>query len=145
MYWRFILLFLFSTTTSASDLKPFTSDGCSVFPDGTLFQESLWSNCCLSHDLAYWKGGTEIQKSDADLRLKQCVESVGEPEIAKLMLAGVNVGGSPFLKTPFRWGYGWSYGRGYKPLSKSDKLQAMLQLKAFKLMIDEEIKLLSIE
>jgi len=144
MYWRFILLFFFSTTTPASDLKPFTSDGCSAFPDGTLFQQSLWSNCCFSHDLAYWKGGSAIQKNDADLRLKQCVESVGEPEIAKIMLAGVRVGGSPFLNTSFRWGYGWPYGRGYKFLSKPDKLQAILKLNAFKQMIDKEIKLLSI-
>jgi hypothetical protein len=34
--------------------------------------------------------------------------------IATLMLAGVRVGGTPYIPTKFRWGYGWPYFRGYK-------------------------------
>jgi len=145
MYWRFILLFLFSTISQASEIKPFTSDGCSAFPDGTFTQQSLWSNCCFLHDLAYWKGGTEKQKNTADYDLESCVKNVGEPHIAKLMLAGVKVGGSPFLNTPFRWGYGWPYGRAYKTLSRSEKLQVSQKLEALKVIIDDEIKQLSID
>ena len=145
MFCRLLLLFLFSITTQAAEIKAFTSDGCSVFPDGTFLEQSLWSNCCFSHDLTYWKGGTEKQRRDADLSLKLCVESLGKPNIAKLMLAGVQVGGSPLLNTPFRWAYGWPYGRGYKALSESDKLQVKQKLNVFKLLIDEQIKLLSIE
>jgi len=54
----------------------------------------------------------------ADENLKRCVTNIGEPKIAALMKAGVDVGGSPYLPTPFRWGYGWGYIRGYKPLTK---------------------------
>ncbi|MCW9048385.1 MAG: hypothetical protein OQK46_09940 [Gammaproteobacteria bacterium] len=143
MYWRFILLFLISTTTLASEIKPFTSDGCSAFPDGTFRQQSLWNNCCFLHDLAYWKGGTEKQKNTADYDLELCVKNVGAPHIAKLMLAGVKVGGSPVLNSSFRWGYGWPYGRGYKALSRADKLQVVNKLEAFKNIIDHEIKQIS--
>lgn len=102
---------------TGQELKPFTSDGCSAFPDGTLRQQTLWLSCCTAHDLAYWQGGTRVQREEADLALEQCVARVGEPQIAKLMLAGVRVGGSPYWPTKFRWGYGWPYFRGYKPLS----------------------------
>lgn len=143
MYRQFLFLFLLSTTALASEIKSFTSDGCSAFPDGTISQHSLWSNCCFLHDLDYWKGGTEEEKNIADYNLQSCVKNVGEPHIAKMMLAGVKVGGSPFLNTPFRWGYGWPYGRGYKALSQSDKLQAAQKLEALKVVIDDEIQRLS--
>ncbi len=113
-------LLLFSGVALAADLKPFTTDGCSDFPDGIEGHEDLWRACCVEHDLAYWKGGTYQQRLQADKRLQQCVASVGQPLIAKIMLAGVRIGGSPYLDTPFRWGYGWPYGRGYKPLSKEE-------------------------
>ncbi len=104
-------------------IKPFTSDGCSSFPDGTLAQKDLWRQCCVKHDKAYWQGGTKQQRLDADVALKQCVQSVGKPRIADLMLAGVRVGGSPYWPTKFRWGYGWEYPKGYGELSKREKEQ----------------------
>lgn len=114
----------------ASELTPFSTDGCSDFPDGTLEHKTLWLNCCITHDLAYWLGGTYAERQAADEALEQCVAKVGEPEIAKLMLAGVRVGGSPFWPTAFRWGYGWPYWdgsspRGYKTLTEEE--QAMAQ------------------
>jgi hypothetical protein len=99
---------------ASDDIKPFTTDGCSSFPNGTLEHSELWLSCCSTHDLAYWQGGTYQQRVDADQELKQCVEKVGEPLIAALMLAGVRVGGTPYIPTKFRWGYGWPYFRGYK-------------------------------
>lgn len=113
----FLLLMQTHLTAQASELTPFTSDGCSAFPDGTLKQNQLWLQCCTAHDFAYWKGGSYDQRLSADRVLKRCVEQVGEPEIALLMLAGVRVGGTPYLPTTFRWGYGWSYPRFYAPLS----------------------------
>src|SRR5690606_15788512 len=101
-------------------LAPFTSDGCSSFPNGTLEQKELWLNCCEAHDYAYWKGGTADERVAADTKLQACVAAVGEPEIARLMLAGVRVGGSPYLPTTFRWGYGWPYPRGYKALTDDE-------------------------
>jgi len=110
--------------TRSPTLKPFTTDGCSLFPNGTLSQQKLWLRCCIDHDRAYWRGGTRNERKTADLRLQQCVAQVGEPRIAELMLAGVRIGGSPYWPTPFRWGYGWPYGRGYKALSTEEVAKA---------------------
>jgi hypothetical protein len=115
-----VLLFTIVGSVVSGELKPFSTDGCSKFPDGIAGYEDLWKYCCIEHDLAYWKGGTYQQRLQADRRLKQCVASVGHPLIGKIMLAGVRVGGSPYLDTPFRWGYGWPFGRGYKALSPDE-------------------------
>ena len=120
-----IILLVTVFNTAADELAPFTSDGCSVFPDGTLEQSQLWLSCCTAHDLAYWQGGTAKERLIADEALQQCVATVGEPEIAQLMLAGVRVGGTPYLPTSFRWGYGWPYPRGYKALTYNEKQQAI--------------------
>lgn len=118
-----ILLCYAVSLAQASDLKPFKSDGCSAFPDGTIEQNDLWLNCCVAHDLAYWQGGTYKQRLKADQDLQQCVDDVGEPEVALLMLAGVRVGGSPFFPTAFRWGYGWSYPKFYGKLTAEEVAQ----------------------
>ena len=104
-------------------LKPFASDGCSSFPDGTFQQNQLWLGCCIEHDLAYWEGGTYNDRLEADQRLQMCVADVGEPEIALLMLAGVRVGGTPILPTSYRWGYGWPYPKPYAPLTEEELKQ----------------------
>jgi len=123
----FILLsFFISIFANAENIKPFTSDGCSSFPDGTFEQKELWLSCCTAHDYAYWQGGTFDERLIADKELQQCVASVGEPQIAKLMLAGVRVGGSPYFPTSFRWGYGWSYPRWYQALTDEEKMQIAL-------------------
>jgi hypothetical protein len=123
-------LLLFSASSLAAELVPFTSDGCSSFPDGTPQNQTLWLNCCIRHDLAYWKGGTYQERLDADLALERCVAAAGEPDIAKLMLQGVRAGGSPLLPTPYRWGYGWPFGRGYQALTAEDRQQVKKQLAA---------------
>lgn len=117
------LLLVFCKTTYAGELRPFTSDGCSSFPNGTLQQKSLWLQCCVEHDKAYWKGGTYRDRINADQALRQCVAAVGEPEVAQLMLAGVRVGGSPYFPTTFRWGYGWPYPKGYGALTDEERKQ----------------------
>ncbi|MCW8944633.1 MAG: FAD-binding oxidoreductase [Sedimenticola sp.] len=127
----------------ADELKPFTSDGCSAFPDGTLQQQSLWVNCCIRHDLAYWQGGTYEQRAQADKALQSCVVQAGEDQVADLMLAGVRVGGSPYWPTPFRWGYGWSFGRGYKPVTNDERLQIQTQLTQLRLLLDSLSQTLS--
>ncbi|MCK5726020.1 MAG: hypothetical protein KAH22_04230 [Thiotrichaceae bacterium] len=109
-------------------LKPYTSDGCSSFPDGTISQRSLWADCCFAHDIAYWQGGTKQQKTTVDENLAKCVSKTGSPHIAKLMLNGVKVGGSAYFPTSFRWGYGWHYPRTYQPLSSEEKQMIIDQL-----------------
>lgn len=119
----FLSTVLLAGSASADMLVPFTSDGCSAFPDGTFEQNELWLECCRAHDFAYWQGGTYAERLQADEALETCVAGVGEPEIARLMLTGVRVGGSPFWPTTFRWGYGWSYPRFYGPLTEDEKKQ----------------------
>lgn len=116
---------LAGTPAHAEDkLSPFTTDGCSDFPDGTPQHKDLWLKCCIAHDRKYWIGGTYEERLRADLELRQCVKAVGEPAVAELMLAGVRVGGSPWWPTHFRWGYGWPYTHGYRALTPEEQEQA---------------------
>ena len=126
-----LILWLALSTHAAegtAKLAPFRSDGCSAFPDGTIKQQQLWLRCCVEHDLAYWQGGTYDQRLHADRDLAQCVAATGEAKVAKLMLAGVRVGGSPLWPTAFRWGYGWPYFRWYGELSADEYLDIEMQL-----------------
>lgn len=116
----FMIFMCVSLIVNADEIRPFTSDGCSLFPDGTMKHNQLWLACCTAHDYAYWQGGTYQDRLIADKALRQCVSKVGQPEIAKLMLAGVRIGGSPYFPTSFRWGYGWPYPRWYKALSTEE-------------------------
>lgn len=116
------IVFLFSAQVfSEQSLLPFASDGCSSFPDGTIAQNELWLSCCTTHDRAYWKGGSYSQRLKADVDLQECVAQLGEEVVSILMLTGVRVGGTPFLPTTFRWGYGWPYPRAYGELSDKEK------------------------
>ena len=118
----FVVIFSFiSVVAYAENIRPFTSDGCSLSPDGTFEQKELWLSCCTAHGYSYWQGGTYEERLVADKELRQCVAKVGKPHVARLMLAGVRVGGSPYFPTPFRWGYGWSYSRWYKALTEAEK------------------------
>lgn len=119
----FILFICFSNALIAENIDPFTTDGCSAFPDGTFEQNELWLPCCLAHDYAYWQGGTYDERRVADQELYQCVADTGSFGIANIMLVGVRLGGSPLFFTPFRWGYGWSYSRGYQALTEDEKKQ----------------------
>ncbi len=108
-------------STPQAGLQPFTTDGCSMFPDRSLTGSADWCHCCVAHDLAYWRGGTAEQRLQADEQLKACVQqSTGDAALAQMMFNGVRVGGSPELRTSFRWGYGWPYGRSYAPLTAQE-------------------------
>lgn len=120
------VLSVFIHTVTSGELKPFTSDGCSLFPDRALFSSDDWLHCCVAHDYAYWQGGTKQQRHQADQQFQQCVTASSNAMLAQLMFAGVRVGGLPYWPTPFRWGYGWPYLRGYTPLS-TQELEAVRQ------------------
>jgi hypothetical protein len=111
-------------TTSPPELSVFKSDGCSCFPDGTLADPDLWKPHCRVHDYAYWKGGTCNERKQADLKLRDGIRSEGKPLTAQLAYFGVRIGGTPWLPTPWRWGFGWSgFPRGYRQLSDEEKRQ----------------------
>jgi hypothetical protein len=116
----FTCVLLIAGCGATGGLRPFTTDGCSLFPEGTQKHRDLWLTCCTHHDLAYWMGGTCEERRKADQDLRECVAETGEPGIAKLMLGGVRVGGTPYLPTTFRWGYGWPWPRGYRELSDDE-------------------------
>jgi len=123
-----VVLFSVCALARAEDIAPFTTDGCSDFPDGTTSQKTLWRDCCVMHDKAYWAGGTYAERLAADNELERCVAAAGEPVIGGIMRVGVRVGGAPYWPTPFRWGYGWPGIRGYQALTVEEREQASLRL-----------------
>jgi len=116
-----------------SEIDDFFFDGCSsIAPEGTPQDPDMWCECCLEHDIAYWKGGTWTDRLNADLELKRCVtEKSGCALIGNTYYLGVRVGGSPYLDTPYRWGYGWDYGRGYKRLTAAEAIDANEKLQLY--------------
>ncbi|MFN0318056.1 MAG: hypothetical protein ACKVQA_23765 [Burkholderiales bacterium] len=115
---------LLAGCNDGAPILPFTTDGCSDFPDGTPRHRQIWRDCCVAHDRAYWRGGTYDERLEADRALQACVAVTGERAIARIMLAGVRVGGSPWWPSRFRWGYGWPWPRGYAPLTAAERAQA---------------------
>ena len=120
----FLVLASGCASAGASDLRPFTSDGCTLFPDGTIRDRAKWCDCCFTHDIAYWQGGTEEDRKKADEALRLCVlERTQDKNLAETMYLGVRAGGLPAFPTWYRWGYGWNYGKGYVPLTEQEKQQ----------------------
>ena len=107
--------------SSESGLKPFRSDGCSLFPDAALISGDDWCDCCFDHDVQYWRGGTRAERDAADRQLQRCVEErTGNAALASAMYEGVRLGGSPYFYNWYRWGYGWEFERKYQALSEME-------------------------
>ena len=133
---KLLILFLtltFSMTTFAQssvpiELKPFTSDYCSKWPDGKDEEPTQWADCCFSHDMHYWIGGTEDEKKASDVGLKECVKLSGASLNSFIMYIGVRIGGKPG-DADYAWGYGYSSARGYEkvPLEELEKARALLE------------------
>ena len=84
--------------------KPFTSDGCTLWPDGK------WRSCCVVHDMDYWCGGSRDARLEADQELRHCVMHFTNDINASLMELGVRLAGGEIWPTRWRWGYGWPMG-----------------------------------
>ena len=114
-------------------LSDFTSDGCSLFIDGTFEDPDLWKECCLKHDIAYWQGGTEEEREAADTAFRECVKKkTGNAELAEVMYQAVRQGGEPYYPTWYRWGYGWPIGRGYRALTVAEKDLVKIKLAEYR-------------
>ncbi len=113
--------------SSNHSIEPFSSDKCSYYAEGTITEQNLWCHCCVQHDIYYWMGGTEQQRSEADDTFKQCIKDSGAPANAQLMWLGVRLGGGPISIADHRWGFGWPDHRSYQALS--DEEQSMLAKK----------------
>ena len=109
----------------AVSLRPFSTDGCSLYPDRDERTGQDWCSCCVAHDRAYWRGGSEDERLRADEALRACVEAkTGDAARAALMFRGVRIGGSAHWPTSFRWGYGWPFGRYYQRLTPAESAEA---------------------
>lgn len=120
---------------SVSDLESFETDGCSMFPDGTLSKPTKWQHCCIQHDFAYYVGGPEEAREEADNQLASCVaEASGSSLLGSVMYYGVRLGGTPALPTPWRWGYGWDWDpfNGYRALPLDQLNAAQGKVAAYK-------------
>ncbi len=119
-----ILAILFSAASCASQQGypvDFTTDGCSTSPDGTLSDRERWTQACTIHDYRYWRGGTPLERLEADRELGNNIAATGNPLIAQIYKGVVRLGGSPWLPTSYRWGYAWAYPRGYGHLSEAEQ------------------------
>lgn len=87
--------------------KPFSSDGCSMFPDKDVFSD--WLPCCVAHDQAYWNGGDAAARKKADRELRECLTKMNRPVTGFIMYWGVRLFGAPHWPTPYRWGYKFAW------------------------------------
>jgi hypothetical protein len=123
----YIMAMMLAACSSSDSLNSFTTDGCSLFFDRSPFGKADWCHCCVAHDLAYWRGGSEEARLNADKELSACVlKATGSDVLANSMYAGVRMVGTPYMPTSFRWGFGWPFGRGYEPLTPEDEMLASL-------------------
>ena len=87
---------------------PFKSDGASCFPD-VVDGVNIYP-AALAHDIRYWCGlpGDKEARFLADLDLaRDVVAKCGGPvELGMKILLGVRVGGTEWLPTTWRWGFG---------------------------------------
>lgn len=134
-----------SAAGSANQLKPFTTDGCSLWIDGTPQNANLWRHCCVAHDFSYWLGGSKTERKQADEEMLACVKQAQEPLVAEHMYLNVRWGGSPYWMNHYRWGYGWNYfdgfwPRGYKvPTADEQALIEQAMPAALQLVADDAI------
>lgn len=109
-------------STLLNRLRPFTSDGCPHLAEAISYpQEDQWRLCCVEHDKAYWKGGSQDQRQKADLDLQSCITERGSPEAARLVYYAVR---SSQKWTPtLPWGYGWVLPRNTAIHSNEELLE----------------------
>ena len=89
-------------------------DGCTLAPAFNFL------HCCDKHDTRYWAGGTADERLQADRSLRECVAAAGHEVLSDVYYLGVRFGGTPYLPTPWRWGFGWDYPHGYESPCESD-------------------------
>jgi hypothetical protein len=108
---KLILLFLALTLNQAMAqevVRPYETDLCTGYAEGTRDEPMLWADCCKTHDLYLWAGGDRSQRNQADKNLRSCVKEKGGGIHATLIYMGVTVGGlSPWKIKGKQWGNAW--------------------------------------
>ncbi len=74
------------SVTIGPPAKPFVTDGCTLWPDGR------WVECCVTHDIPYWCGGSAQQRRDADRLFRTCVSDHSSAWMGALMFLGTRIG-----------------------------------------------------
>jgi hypothetical protein len=101
--------------------RPFVTDGCTDFVNGTSEKPELWLHCCVAHDLYFWAGGTRAARDQADLDLRDCVRATGAKTAAELMYLGVRLGShSPSKHKGMQWGNAWPDRPAYRRLTPEE-------------------------
>lgn len=90
-------------TPAPSEMNRFTTDGCSMWPDGKILE------CCIEHDIQYWCASTQISRKEADQALRDCAREHSGPANAFMVYWGSRMGAPSWLPFPWRWGYGYSW------------------------------------
>lgn len=89
---------------------PFYHDGCTAFPDQILGHDLYES--CITHDIGNWLGGTEADRRQVNLDLKDNVAKTGPlgPALGLLMYVSVQYLGDNWVShyRGTNWGYGWN-------------------------------------
>lgn len=91
-------------------LQPFSFDGCTLFPDtiGRLSFQSV----CLTHDIAYWYGGSSEERLAADRKFKAAIADTGliGSIVQYPMYWSVRLFGASVLLRPINanWGFGYN-------------------------------------
>lgn len=137
-------LLLSPVLMAEATLRPFETDACTMFADGTRKSPELWKHCCSEHDLRYWFGGNQQDMDVADSRLKDCVAKVAGNGTARLMYMGVRLGHYSPIKNKYKWSWGWTTPRNSEALSKEEASLVMSELKKLKvdqINMDEFIQL----
>lgn len=96
----------------------FSTDGCTLWPDG-FNAESNWSACCVRSDVDYWCGGTSDDRITTDNTFRECVKKESAI-MATLMFYSSRLFGHPMMPAPWRWGWGHAdYPRGYEAVNSA--------------------------
>jgi hypothetical protein len=129
----FLLTALFSYAALAQSgdaLKPFATDYCTGYAEGTRTQPDLWKHCCVEHDLYFWAGGSREDRKATDLRLKHCVEATGAVGHARLIYSAVKIGGSSPIRFKSReWGNAFVERERYQALTSEETALIIQHLK----------------
>lgn len=136
-----IFSFPFLTYADASQLRPFETDYCTNYSEGTRSNPDLWKHCCLIHDLYFWAGGTKQDRYNADIGLKRCVEETGAYYRARLIYYAVRAGSYSPIKFPDKkWNNGWKDRPDFQSLSREDIDNIEIELSSGYDFISHEIK-----
>ncbi|PIU01153.1 MAG: hypothetical protein COT74_01205 [Bdellovibrionales bacterium CG10_big_fil_rev_8_21_14_0_10_45_34] len=109
-----------AAASGPNELEKFSTDGCSSWVEGPVWNRQQWAHCCQIHDVAYWVGGTYEERLTADSDFKKCIQDTGDEVAANTMYFFVRQGGGPCNTTSYRWGFGWKYTPGYRELTSEE-------------------------